>query len=122
MLVMIHHCVGAGKHGCQFNASRVGVRPHTEYVCVDADRLAETPAGSHNNSCFIAENRCLVIKMSTNSSEDLNTQVLIGECSSVLRQVQIDSDHLFRHLTEVNGKDTRVSVKRGRELIFVISL
>ena len=60
--------------------------------------------------------------MSTNSSEDLNTQVLIGECSSVLRQVQIDSDHLFRHLTEVNGKDTRVSIRRGRESIFVISL
>ena len=48
--------------------------------------------------------------MSTNSSEDLNhQQVLVGESSSVLRQVQIDSDHLFRHLTEVNGKDTRVS-------------
>ena len=47
--------------------------------------------------------------MSTNSSEDLNQQVLIGECSSVLRQVNIESDHLFRHLTEVNGKDTRVS-------------
>ena len=49
--------------------------------------------------------------MSTNSSEDLNQQVLIGEYSSVLRQVQIDSDHLFRHLTEVNGKDTRVSLR-----------
>lgn len=47
--------------------------------------------------------------MSTNSSEDLNNQVLIGECSSVLRQVNIEADHLFRHLTEVNGKDTRVS-------------
>ena len=47
--------------------------------------------------------------MSTNSSEDLNNQVLIGECSSVLRQVSIEADHLFRHLTEVNGKDTRVS-------------
>lgn len=98
------------------NASRVGVRPDTEYICVDV----EQPAGSQNNCCFIAENICLVIKMSTNSSEDLNTQVLIGECSSVLRQVQIDSDHLFRHLTEVNGKDTRVSIRRGRESIFVI--
>ena len=47
--------------------------------------------------------------MSTNSSEDLNNQVLIGECSSVLRQVNIEADHLYRHLTEVNGKDTRVS-------------
>ena len=83
---------------------------------------ADQQAGSQNNCCFIAENTCLVIKMSTNSSEDLNTQVLIGECSSVLRQVQIDSDHLFRHLTEVNGKDTRVSIRRGRESISVISL
>ena len=62
----------------------------------------------NNKSGFISENSC-VVEMSTNSSEDLNTQVLIGECSSVLKQVQIDSDHLFRHLTEVNGKDTRVS-------------
>ena len=57
--------------------------------------------------------------MSTNSSEDLNNQVLIGECSSVLRQVNIEADHLYRHLTEVNGKDTRVSHPcQGRECKF----
>ena len=62
--------------------------------------------------------------MSTNSSEDLNQQVLIGEYSSVLRQVQIDSDHLFRHLTEVNGKDTRVSLRIDsvRNLIIIINI
>ena len=81
------------------------------------DRAAGTDGSSKlysdNNPrhVVLAENTCLVKKMSTNSSEDLNQQVLIGEYSSVLRQVQIDSDHLFRHLTEVNGKDTRVSLR-----------
>ena len=47
--------------------------------------------------------------MSSNSSlDDLNNHVLVGDCSNNIKSLLIDSDHLYRHLTEVNGRDTRV--------------
>ena len=47
--------------------------------------------------------------MSTNSSVDcdLSSHVLVGDCSNYIKTLTIDSDHLYRHLTEVNGRDTR---------------
>jgi len=46
--------------------------------------------------------------MSTNSSiDDLNNHVLIGDCNSYIKHLTLDTDHLYRHLTEVNGRDTR---------------
>ena len=47
--------------------------------------------------------------MSSNSSvDDLSNHVLVGDGNSFIKKLQVDSDHLYRHLTEVNGKDTRV--------------
>ena len=47
--------------------------------------------------------------MSSNSSlDDLNNHVLIGDCSNNIKSLVVDTDHLYRHLTEVNGRDTRV--------------
>ena len=49
--------------------------------------------------------------MSSNSSlDDLNNHVLIGDCSNNVKSLLVDTDHLYRHLTEVNGRDTRVRV------------
>ena len=47
--------------------------------------------------------------MSTNSSidRDLSSHVLIGDCANYIKTLNIDTDHLYRHLTEVNGRDTR---------------
>ena len=44
--------------------------------------------------------------MYTNSSvdRDLSSHVLVGDS---IKTLSIFSDHLYRHLTEVNGRDTR---------------
>merc|ERR1719225_1473249 len=46
--------------------------------------------------------------MSSNTSQDdLNNHVLVGDAASHIKHLTLDSDHLYRHLTEVNGRDTR---------------
>ena len=37
-----------------------------------------------------------------------------------LRLLELDTDHLYRHLTEVNGKDTRV--RRTKQLHMILHL
>ena len=56
--------------------------------------------------------------MSSNSSlDDLNNHVLIGDCGNYIKSLSIDSDHLYRHLTEVNGRDTRVGEQQSSSLL-----
>ena len=46
--------------------------------------------------------------MSSNTSQDdLNNHVLVGDAASHIKHLTLDTDHLYRHLTEVNGRDTR---------------
>ena len=50
--------------------------------------------------------------MCTNSSvdRDLSSHVLVGDS---IKTLSIFSDHLYRHLTEVNGRDTRKGYMNG---------
>ena len=50
-------------------------------------------------------------------SEDVELQS-VSNC--YLKQLNVDPDHLFRHLTEVNGKDTRVSKLNFSVKIYVV--
>ena len=50
-------------------------------------------------------------------SEDVELQSV---SNSYLKQLNVDPDHLFRHLTEVNGKDTRVSKLNFSVKIYVV--
>ena len=39
-------------------------------------------------------------------------EVADRDLSHCLKELSVDPDHLFRHLTEVNGKDTRVALAK----------